>query len=196
MKIFSKLVASVLLLFGMATGHAVSQTDVPSAETDPVLIFNKVCYSQLPELRDIRDMAIGMAWEAMGGEDLKRFTQVENPAVLEGWDVRIDKRIYRLGIIQNPAEGKLAENYPDFAEGTITGCTLVLDGSDDADIVLERMNLLARKDPVSEKVAEGDLFTTTWAGGNEDFKVFLFYKSDAENKANMINVTILSKEKP
>ena len=71
----------------------------------------------------------------------------------------------------------------------------MLDGNDEADVILNRMNSLANKQPVSTDVPDGELLTTTWAGGNEDFKVFLFYKSDLKGKANLLNVTILSKEK-
>ncbi len=51
------------------------------------------------------------------------------------------------------------------------------------------------KEPVSSDQPDGDLLTTTWAGGNEDFKVFVFFKSDKANRANLLNVTILSKER-
>ncbi|MDJ0614595.1 MAG: hypothetical protein QNJ29_13070 [Rhizobiaceae bacterium] len=174
---------------------AFAQSDAPTEDTDPVLVFNRVCYAQVPVLDNIRDMSARFAWEAMGGEDLKQFTTLENPDVLEGWDVRIAKRLYRLGIIQTDVTGNFKENFPDFANGSTTACTLILDGRDNAEVILERMNTLVQKEPVSANVPEGDLLTTTWAGGNEDFKVFVFYKSDQKNKANLINVTILSKEK-
>jgi len=174
---------------------AFAQSDAPTEDTDPVLVFNRVCYAQVPVLDNIRDMSARFAWEAMGGDDLKQFTTLENPEVLEGWDVRIAKRLYRLGIIQTGVTGNFKENFPDFANGTATACTLILDGRDNAEVILERMNTLVQKEPVSANVPDGDLFTSTWAGGNEDFKVFIFYKSDQKNKANLINVTILSKER-
>lgn len=172
-----------------------AQSDAPTEATDPVLVFNRVCYAQVPVLNNIRDMSIRFAWEAMGGEDLTQFTTIENPDVLEGWDVRIAKRLYRLGIVQTGVTGNFKKNFPDFADGTTTACTLILDGRDNAEVILERMNTLVQKKPVSANVPDGDLLTSTWAGGNEDFKVFVFLKSDQSNKANLINVTILSKEK-
>lgn len=175
---------------------AQSQSDSPSAETDPVLVFNKLCYAQVPVLQNIRDMAARFAWETMGGGDLKQFTTIEDPMVLEGWDARIAKRLYRLGIVQSDVNEAFRKSFPDFADGTATGCTLVLDGRDPADVIVQRMNTLARKEPISSDVVEGKLRTTTWAGGNEDFKVFLFLKADDQEQANLINVTILSKEKP
>lgn len=183
------------LAFVATAFPAFAQSDAPTEDTDPVLVFNRVCYAQVPVLDNIRDMSARFAWEAMGGEDLKQFTTLENPDVLEGWDVRIAKRLYRLGIIQTDVTGNFKKNFPEFANGSTTACTLILDGRDNAEVILERMTSLVQKEPVTANVPDGELLTSTWAGGNEDFKVFVFYKSDQKNKANLINVTILSKEK-
>jgi hypothetical protein len=174
---------------------AQQQSEVPEKTTDPVFLFNRACYAQVPVVKNIEDMSTRFAWERMGGEDLKQFTALENPDYLEGWDVRLSKRIYRLGVVQSAPSEQFNKNFPEFKDGTATACTIVLDGEDDADIILGRMNTLVGKEPVSSDVPDGDLLTTTWAGGNEDFKVFVFFKSDQQNRANLLNVTILSKEK-
>ncbi|MEL7428584.1 MAG: hypothetical protein AAFN43_01165 [Pseudomonadota bacterium] len=187
--------ASLAGLLLMSSTSAFAQSDAPTQDTDPVLVFNRVCYAQVPVINNIRDLASRMAWEPMGGEDLAQFTRIENPDVLEGWDARLAQRLYRLGVVQTGVTGVFLENFPDFADGTTTSCSLVLDGRDDADVIIGRMNQLAGKEPTSTNTADGDLLTTTWAGGNEDFKVFLFHKADQSGKANLLNVTILSKEK-
>lgn len=177
------------------SAFAQQQSEVPENTTDPVFLFNRVCYAQVPVVKNIEEMSTRFAWEQMGGEDLKQFTTLENPDYLEGWDVRLSKRIYRLGVVQSPPSEQFNENFPEFKDGTATACTLVLDGEDDADIILGRMNKLVGKEPISADVPDGELLTTTWAGGNEDFKVFVFFKSDKQNRANLLNVTILSKER-
>ena len=178
-----------------AQALAQQQSEVPESTTDPVFLFNRVCYAQVPIVKNIEDMSTRFAWERMGGEDLKQFTSLEKPDYLEGWDVRLSKRIYRLGVVQSRPSEAFNKNFPDFKDGTATACTLVLDGEDDADIILGRMNTLVGKEPASADVPDGELLTTTWAGGNEDFKVFVFFKSDQQNRANLLNVTILSKER-
>lgn len=183
------------LTAGTFMGSAFAQSnDAPISVTDPVLVFNRVCYAQVPVIRNIRDMASEMAWNAMGGDDLKQFTELETPDVLEGWDVNIAQRLYRLGVVQSKPSETFQKSFPEFADGITTACTLILDGQDEASVVQERMNALARKEPNSTDVDDGTLLTTTWSGGNEDFKVFLFMKADKFKKANLLNVTILSKE--
>lgn len=196
MNIIRKITTAAFVVTMLATSAlAQQQSEVPEKTTDPVFLFNRVCYAQVPVVKNIVDMSTRFAWEIMGGEDLKQFTTLENPDVLEGWDVRLSERIYRLGVVQSPPSEQFNKNYPEFKEGTATACTLVLDGEDDADIILARMNTLVGKEPVSSDTPDGDLLTTTWAGGNEDFKVFVFFKSDKAKRANLLNVTILSKER-
>ncbi len=196
MNIIRKLTTAAVTVCFLATpSFAQQQSEVPEKTTDPVFLFNRVCYSQVPVVKNIEDMSTRFAWERMGGEDLKQFTALENPDYLEGWDVRLSKRIYRLGVVQSPPSEQFNKNFPDFKDGTATACTIVLDGEDDADVILGRMNNLVGKEPVNTDVPDGNLLTTTWAGGNEDFKVFVFFKSDKANRANLLNVTILSKER-
>ncbi len=178
-----------------ASAFAQQQSEVPETTTDPVFLFNRACYAQVPVVKNIIDMSTRFAWEIMGGEDLKQFTTLENPDLLEGWDVRLSERLYRLGVVQSKPSETFNKSFPAFKEGTATACTLILDGEDDADIILARMNTLVGKEPLSSDVPDGELLTTTWAGGNDDFKVFVFFKSDKANRANLINVTILSKER-
>ncbi len=163
-----------------------------ASEIDPVHVFNEVCYSKVPVVDAIREMATRLAWNPISGDDLKRFTALQNPDLLEGWDMQIGERLFRLGVVQSPPAGGMEQTFPEFADGTATSCTLILDGQDDPEILAVRMQTLAGKDPESSNVAEGSLNTTTWAGGNADFKVFLFSKLDAIG-GGLLNVTILAK---
>jgi hypothetical protein len=84
-------------------------------------------------------------------------------------------------------------NFPEFKGGTVTSCSLVLDDQQDGDEVLQNMQTLAGKEPVASDIVEDLLRTTTWAGGNEDLKVFLFAKIAATGKGGLLNVTMLQK---
>lgn len=184
------MLSSVLL--GSMSGSAFAQTEQGS-ETDPVYLFNEICYTQVPDVAKIQDMAKRFAWGPMGGEDLQRFTTIKTPSLLEGWDIRLSERIYRLGIVQSEPSDSFIETFPEMADGTATSCTMVLDGRDDAQVILERLNAMIGKEPSTKDVAEARLLTTTWSGGNDTVKVFVFLKTDALQRANVMNVTIVSK---
>lgn len=172
----------------------VAQSAEPGSETDPVYLFNEICYTQVPDVEKIQDMATRFAWNPMGGEDLERFTSIKEPSLLKGWDIRLESRIYRLGLVQSAPNDTFIKSFPDLADATATSCTLVLDGQDDGQIIFDRMNTMVGKAPSSEKVEDGQLLTTTWSGGNDAVKVFVFYKTDGLDRANLMNVTIVARQ--
>ena len=183
----STLMACVLAAASLSTSAA------QEAATDPVFVFNKTCYAQVPNVHAIQNMARELAWRESGGEDLKKFTTVADPEVLMGWDAQVGEQIYRVGVVQSTPPKSLAEAFPGFANGKATSCTIVVDDKQDGAQMVANMGKLAGKDPVSKDVAEGPLLTTTWAGGNDDLKVFLFAKTPENRKGGLMAVTVLQK---
>ena len=177
-------------LFGLA--HAAEQPK-QEANPDPVFVFNRICYTQVHDLDAIKKMALELAWRLMDESDLEQFKSHANPTVLEGWDAQVGERFFRLGITQAPVTEKMKKTFPDFAEGTVKTCSIVLDEQQDAAEFMPNMQRLAGKEPISKDVPEGPLRTTTWAGGNEQIKVFLFAKAPPSGKGGLLNVTLLQK---
>lgn len=191
-------------LYGLLLGGVVvsampvfAQSNTTSSTADAeeissVLAFNRICYSRVPDVQSIGDMATRFAWRKLDKDDLEAFDTGEKLDVLNGWDALIGERVYRVGISQGPITDSQLEIFPDFEGGLTTSCTFVLDGFDKPGVVATDMQTLAGKEPVSKDVPEGDLKTTTWAGGIEDVKVFLVSKSGGEN-GGLLNVTLLTK---
>ncbi len=161
---------------------------------DPVYVFNRICYAQVPDLDAIQAMALKLAWKSITEEELSEFKSYDNPKVLRGWDVQVGERLFRVGITQAGLTDKMKETFSDFAGGTATSCSMVLDDQQEAAEFLPNMQTLAGKEPVSSDVPEGLLRTTTWAGGSTDLKVFLFAKAPPTGKGGLLNVTILQKK--
>ena len=188
---FTKVFAGVMLLSGvtMMTEH----TPAAAQATDPIFVFNRICYAKVPNVRKIEDMAARLAWRLMPDEDLAQFKLVDDPSYLRGWDAQVGERLYRVGVVQSKLSAKMIETFPDFAEGTATSCSMILDDQMPAEKFMPNMQKLAGREPVSRDVPEGGLLTTTWAGGNADLKVFLFAKSPPTGKGGLLNVTVLQK---
>ena len=186
--------AAAFSLNGMALTFGVTARAQSAGEgTDPVFVFNRICYAQVPNLDAIRDMSRRLAWRAITGDDLKRFTTIEKPDVLEGWDVQVGERLFRLGITQSGLNDKMKSTFPELGSGTATSCIMVLDEFNKASVFMANMQTLAGKKPVSKDVNEGDLLTTTWAGGNAQLKVFLVAKANTSGRGGLLSVTVLSK---
>jgi len=190
-RLICTMTASAVLLFSSAISAQEAQS---GSATDPVYLFNEICYTQVPDASKIQDMATRFAWSPMGDKDLERFTTIKEPSLLKGWDIRLDERIYRLGLVQSEPSNTFIESFPDLADATATSCTLVLDGRDEAQTIFDRMNTLVGKSPASQDVPDGELLTSTWSGGNDVIKVFVFLKIDASDRANLMNVTIVTSQ--
>lgn len=189
-----RLVSTLVVAATAMTLSAFAQPSSAAEEDqDPVFIFNRICYAQVPNVQAIRDMAQRLAWKPIEGDDLKRFTAIEKPDVLQGWDVQVGVRLFRVGIVQStPVEG-MKKSFPAFADGTATSCSIVLDGGFPVSVFAKNMQVLAGKPPLTKDVPEGDFLTTTWAGGNEDIKVFLVSKANIGGQGGLLSVTVLAK---
>ncbi|MEL7454207.1 MAG: hypothetical protein AAGJ50_12635 [Pseudomonadota bacterium] len=171
-----------------ASNTALGNTD---ANPDPVFVFNRICYSQVPSVQAIRDMSVKLAWKAMPAIDVEQFKSVDNPASLDGWDVQVGERLFRVGVQRASLSDAQKTSFPTLQKGIATSCTIVLDDQQDAADFMPNMQRLAGKEPVSKDVPDGLLRTTTWAGGNDSLKVFLIAKAPATGKGGLLNVTIL-----
>jgi hypothetical protein len=201
MRRFSFILAAGALFATTASGFA-QQTEpvapiVPESgdatEVNSVFVFNRVCYGQVPNLEGIRRMAGQLAWTPVEGADLDGFKPEGTVDTIEAWDAPIGQRVFRVAVTQGPLNEQLKGTFPDFASGSSTSCTLVLDGQDPADSFIAQLTALAGKEPASRDVADGGQLTTTWAGGNADVKVFLVGKTGVESTGSLINVVVLTK---
>ena len=174
-------------MLSAASAHAAGE------DADPVFVFNRICYAQVPKLDQIRDMARRLAWRAIAGNDLKKFTTIKKPDVLEGWDVQVGERLFRVAIVQSELNANMKKNFPKLGSGKATSCMVILDEQNDTATFSANMQVLAGKPPASKDVAEGNLRTTTWAGGNEELKVFLVSKANDSGRGGLLNVTVLTK---
>ncbi|EFL88076.1 hypothetical protein [Ahrensia sp. R2A130] len=190
------LVVLASLALGFPSAHA-QQANTTLGQTDenpdPVFVFNRICYSQVPSVKAISDMALKLAWKSVDRTEVEQFRSYPDPTTLEGWDVQVGERLFRVGLTQAAPPPEMVEGLSGFDKGTATSCSIVLDDQQDAADFMPNMQTLAGKEPVSRDVPEGLLQTTTWAGGNDDIKVFLIAKAPPTGKGGLLNVTILQK---
>lgn len=160
---------------------------------DPVFVFNRICYSQVHDIPAIQEMALELAWRSVADDKIKEFSTSENPKVLQGWDLKIGERLFRVVVNQADVTNKMKASFPNFADGKATSCTLLMDDRQDPAEFIPNMESLAGKAPISEDVDDGPYKTTTWAGGNEDIKVFLFAKALKTGSGGYLSTLILQK---
>lgn len=162
-------------------------------DVNAVFVFNRVCYGQVPNIDGILTMSDELGWSPLSAEELAQLTPASESDKVAGWDTPIGERAFRVTVVQGAIAPALVETFPDFKSGQSTSCTLVLDGRDKGEVLLEQLGKLAGKAPAKKEVFKDGLYTTTWAGGNEDVKVFLIGKTDKNKLGTLINVVMLNK---
>ena len=203
-----KLFAALTLLSGLvlsfsvlADNTALTEKPLPpnvpnstsAKDVNAVFVFNRVCYGQMPNIDGIRTMSDELGWSPLSTEELALLSPPSKSDKVYGWDTPIGERAFRVTLVQGAIAPKLIETFPDFKKGQSTSCTLVLDGRDKGEELLEQLGKLAGKEPAKKDVFKDGLYTTTWAGGNADVKVFLIAKTDKMKLGTLINVVMLTK---
>ena len=200
MSLFKKLLiagfalgAGCVAALAQTADTSVASADKADNNPDPVFVFNRICYAQVHDLPGIRNMSAKLAWRSMEPADLEQFKGEQELEILDGWDVQVGERLFRVGITKGAPTPSMAKTFPDLADGKVSTCSIILDDQQLASEFMPNMQKLVGKEPVSEGVPEGLLRTTTWAGGNADLKVFVFAKAPPTGKGGLLNVTILRK---
>jgi len=185
---------SSIAAFALASGSLIlPTTKVVAQEFSAVQTFVRVCYSQVPRLQGIRNMATQLGWVPLAGEALEPFAKGSGADIVEAWDVEIEGRSYRLGLVQGPLTAALKEDFPTLADARVTICTLTLDSVESNDVVADEMQELVGKPPASKDVEDGAHRVTTWTGGNDTVKVFLVNKALETEQGGALSVTLIAK---
>jgi len=183
----NKLFTSFVLFCGLVLSFAVfaeksSSPKVPEStkadDVNAVFVFNRVCYSQVPNIEAIEAMSRKLGWSPLTERELELSAPAGESDRVLGWDTPIGERAFRVTLVQGALISQMIEAFPDFKQGQSTSCTLVLDGRDKGDNLHEELNSLAGKEPVTKEVSKDGLYTSTLAGGNAEVKVFLIAKTD------------------
>ena len=182
-----------LAAFAQTADTSVATADKADNNPDPVFVFNRICYAQVHDLPGIRNMSAKLAWRSMEPADLEQFKGEQELEILDGWDVQVGERLFRVGITKGSPTPSMVKTFPDLADGKVSTCSIILDDQQLASEFMPNMQKLVGKEPVSRDIPEGLLRTTTWAGGNADLKVFVFAKAPPTGKGGLLNVTILQK---
>lgn len=194
------LVSSILL--ADTTKAAESETlapnpNVPNStkanDVNAVFVFNRVCYGQMPNVKSVMTMAEELGWSPLFPDELSQLSPASKADKKLGWDTPIGERAFRVTLTQGPVAPALINTFPDFKDGQSTSCSLILDGRDSGSVLLEQLGKLAGKEAATKEIFKDGLYTTTWAGGNEDVKVFLIGRTDKRKLGTLINVVMLNK---
>jgi len=185
-RLFSLAALGLAASFSMA-----SPTKSVAQEISAVQTFVRICYSQVPKLQGIRNMATQLGWVPLDAEAVRPFSEGTEADIAEAWDVELGERSYRLGLVQGPLTAEMKDEFPALAAARVTTCTLILDDTEASVSVANEMQELVGKPPESKDVKTDGHLVTTWSGGSDTVKVFLINKALESQNGGALSVTLI-----
>ena len=159
--------------FASGTASAeVKRGDGPSA-MHSVWIFKTVCFDPMPDTAAVEKMAGTYGFRPITGAALQAFAPSASPQYLKAWEVDDHDRTFKVAVSIAGVDASTAEQFPKYAKGSATGCTVILPAKDKPADVTAAMKVLAERDADTAYEA-GPFNVTLWVGQTEQ-NVFLIY---------------------
>ena len=176
------IVSATRLLASLGTAFALAVTGPASAQVErgdgpgamhSVWVYKTVCFDPMPDTAALEEMAGTLGFRPITGDALKAFAPSASPKYLKAWDVDDHDRTFKVSVSIADVDASLAEDFPKFAKGTATGCTVILPGMDNPADVAAAMKVLTERD--ADTTYEAGPFNVTLWVGETDQNVFLIY---------------------
>ena len=98
------------ILAGTGSPATAQQAGTAADEIDTVYTFNEICYSKVPNIQAIMDMALELGWKPLdNARSCSLWETAETASFLGGWDVQVGEKFYRLGLSQGPVRKHRAD---------------------------------------------------------------------------------------
>lgn len=186
----AKLFGSVALLAPMLAAPAMADRSA----THVVGLFDRLCYSTMPDIDAVETLAADGEWQPVTGTDLEAFRPEAEPDVLKAWTFRDEDAGFSLAVTRSPMDEQGKADFPDFADATNFACSLVLSSVEatPAAIGAEMAKLVERKPDATYE--EGPFEVNAWSGGNEQLQVLLYhYAPTSGAPGGLLSITVFQK---
>ncbi|MEL6947009.1 MAG: hypothetical protein AAFO73_05180 [Pseudomonadota bacterium] len=168
----ASLLTATLAFSGAANAQ---QIDRPNAAgpLHSVWVYKLLCYDPMPDETKVEAMATQFGFRPITGAALKGFAPPAPTTYLKAWEVDDHQRTFKTAISKSKIDEGTAATFPNFANGTSIGCTVVLPAKDDPKAILASMTQLTQRKP-DETYPAGPFTVSSWTG-TTDTNVFLVY---------------------
>lgn len=182
---------ALAICFGFGPfGAAFAQDDAAAR----VGLFDRHCYSRLPDLAGLEVHATENKWVALSGSKLDAFRPAVEPKVLKAWTFSEASNTYTVTVTASDMEEKSKSDFPNFADATNYACSLLLPGdkikSPEIGIAMEK--LIERK--ADETYDEGPWKVSAWSGQTDELLVLVYHYAPKSGAAGgLLSMTLFQK---
>lgn len=185
-----KLLGCVALLASGLAGPAMADRSAAHV----VGLFDRLCYSTMPDIDAVETFAADGRWQAVTGNDLDAFRPAAEPDILKAWTFDDEGASFSLAVTRSPMDEQGKSDFPNFADATNAACSLVLTSTEAAPAAIgaEMESLVERKPDVTYE--DGPFDVNAWSGGNERLQVLLYhYAPKSGVSGGLLSITVFQK---
>jgi hypothetical protein len=172
--------------------QGIERPDAPNA-LHSVWVYKLVCYDPMPDTAALEKLATTYGFRPMSKAAVVGFAPQVTPTYLKGWEVDDHGRTFKVAASIAPVDAELAAQFPAFAKGTATGCTVILPAKDDPKAVSSAMKKLNERDPDTTYEA-GPFNVALWVGQTADHVFLIYHYGPKTGKpGGLLSIVTLSK---
>lgn len=193
-------VVSALIVMLLAGQSVIAQAK-PAAEgaadaanaSQTAKLFDDICYSTLPELQPIANLAKKDKWQPITGLALKAYAPEVPPDLLKAWSFRVNGVKYRASISSGPVDTTLQSAFPAFAKARAFACSLILPGRVAQSAMDEALQKLVGR-AADERYDSGLFKVHFWSGVTEQLAALMYhYRPKSGAPGGLISFVVLKK---
>lgn len=157
-------------------------------------LFDRLCYSTMPDIDAVETFAADGQWQAVTGGDLDAFRPAAEPEVLKAWTFSDEGASFSLAVTKSPMDEQGKADFPAFADATNFACSLVLTATEASPgaVGAEMEKLVERAADATYE--DGPFDVSAWSGGNEQLQVLLYhYAPKSGSLGGLLSITVFQR---
>ncbi|MEL6375385.1 MAG: hypothetical protein AAFR04_15615 [Pseudomonadota bacterium] len=158
-----------------------------------VWVFQTVCVNPMPSTSALEKMAKQFGFKPVTGKALQGFAPQAKPEYLKAWAFPDHARVFRVAVAISAVDAELGKNFPAYAKGKATGCTVVLPAKDKPAMVTAGMQQLLERKP-DETYPAGPFKVNVWINEARGNVLLVYHYAPANGKpGGLISLVTLTK---
>ena len=156
-------------------------------------MFDLFCFSQVPDITAIAAIADG-SFDEIQGAERQQYLPTGMSGDVRAWRFSDLGQDYVLTTLRTAPDDAFKADFPDFAESTSYGCSLILPQQDPQADILREMTGLLEREP-DESWDQEPLTVNSWSGQTESLMVNVFHYAPEDGRpGGLLSVVTFVKE--
>lgn len=191
---FTPILVAVIVTAGSVSQGGAEEASSPTEKAKHYSqLFDKICYSTLPDMTPIMRLAKKDGWTPITGKALEAYAPEVPPDQLKAWSFTDSGAELKISISSGPVDDTLKSVLPAFANARASACSLILPGQVPQKALEPALNALVGRG-ADETYPQDPFNVHLWSGVTEELAALLYYyRPKSGRPGGLISFVVLKK---